>query len=572
AQVPPTLTGVLQARVDSLPPREKLTLQQASVIGVAFWDQALAAIDAQAPMALPSLVQRGLLVPHENTTLEGQREFAIKNQVLQQVIYDGLLRRDRRAWHACIAGWLGRIEGSRAREALGLAAQHYERAGDLAQAGRYYTRAAEDAAARYANSAMLSFVERALALTDPADHQTRWRAHLVRERHLVDTTDQSAHESDLQTLADLAERLDDRDKRIVVALRRAATLRGGGDYAGAEAAGRQGLALAQPLERSALAVELCGGLADSLIGAGKYEAAREIAEQGLQLAQERGDRLGESVLVNALGLIAMEQGELTVAAAHFEASLVISREVGDPHAEGLRLNNLGSVYPRLGDYARARSHLERGLQLARRIGHRSTEAALLLNTASVAHLQGDDTAALALANAALDAAAGSGQRDLEAFARLVAGHAELGLGRHAAARAAYTESRDMLRALTLRSQQVYDPISGLARVALAEGRLGLALEQVELMMAHMAAGGNFDGTEEPLLLPLTCWQVLHAAGDPRTAEVLAAAHAELQAQAARITDPQARRCFLQQVPHHREIVAAWVRSTQPQAAATLAAR
>mgnify|MGYP003380489466 CR=1 FL=1 len=44
AQVPPTLTGVLQARVDSLPPREKLTLQQASVIGVAFWDQALAAI------------------------------------------------------------------------------------------------------------------------------------------------------------------------------------------------------------------------------------------------------------------------------------------------------------------------------------------------------------------------------------------------------------------------------------------------------------------------------------------------------------------------------------------------
>jgi hypothetical protein len=80
---------------------------------------------------------------------------------------------------------------------------------------------------------------------------------------------------------------------------------------------------------------------------------------------------------------------------------------------------------------------------------------------------------------------------------------------------------------------------------------------VELLLAHMAAGGNFDGTEEPLLLPLTCWQVLHAAADPRAAAVLAAAHAELQAQAARITDAQARRGFLQQVPHHREIVAAW---------------
>ena len=32
-QVPPTLTGVLQARLDGLPPPEKRALQQASVIG-----------------------------------------------------------------------------------------------------------------------------------------------------------------------------------------------------------------------------------------------------------------------------------------------------------------------------------------------------------------------------------------------------------------------------------------------------------------------------------------------------------------------------------------------------------
>lgn len=96
----------------------------------------------------------------------------------------------------------------------------------------------------------------------------------------------------------------------------------------------------------------------------------------------------------------------------------------------------------------------------------------------------------------------------------------------------------MLCSLTLRSQQVFDPISGLAWVALAEVRPGAALEKVELMMAHMATGGRFNGTEEPLLLPLTCWQVLHAVGDPLAADMLAAAHAELQAQAARITDPE----------------------------------
>ena len=37
AQIPQTLTGVLQARLDGLPKPERLALQQASVIGPVFW-------------------------------------------------------------------------------------------------------------------------------------------------------------------------------------------------------------------------------------------------------------------------------------------------------------------------------------------------------------------------------------------------------------------------------------------------------------------------------------------------------------------------------------------------------
>ena len=52
-KVPPTLTGVLQARLDGLPQAEKRALQQASIVGAVFWDQALAAIEAQAAQQLP---------------------------------------------------------------------------------------------------------------------------------------------------------------------------------------------------------------------------------------------------------------------------------------------------------------------------------------------------------------------------------------------------------------------------------------------------------------------------------------------------------------------------------------
>ncbi len=50
----------------------------------------------------------------------------------------------------------------------------------------------------------------------------------------------------------------------------------------------------------------------------------------------------------------------------------------------------------------------------------------------------------------------------------------------------------------MRAQQVLDPVSGLARVALAQGRLDDAMEHIEAVLAHIAGGGSLDGTEEPL--------------------------------------------------------------------------
>jgi len=556
--VPPTLIGVLQARLDTLAPHEKLSLQQASVIGFVFWDQALAALDTQALQPLDAQIQRGLVVPHDHAAFEGQNEYAFKHQILHQVTYDSLLRRSRREYHAKAAAWLvhlGETGASGLSQTLGPAAEHFDRAGDAPNALHYFVRAAEDAAARYANEAMLGFVARGLALAEADDLEARWRLLRLRERLLQTREDRAAHDADLQALAGLAERLDDDHRRIEVVLRQAFASRAAGDFEAAERADRAGFALAAGLP--SVPAALFPSLATTLTGRGDYAGAREVSEQGLALARQQGDRVGESKLVNALGLIAMEQGDLATAADCFERGLLMVREAKDRGAEGLRLNNLGSVYPRLGDYAKARQHLDQGLRLARALGQRDTEAVVLLNTGSVAHLQGDDTSALTHANAALEAAAASGQRDLEAYARLVAGHAELGLGRLEAARAAYADSRDRLLQLKMRAQQVLDPVSGLARVALAQGRVVEALQQVELILAHLAGGGSLDGTEEPLLLPLTCYQVLLAAGDGRALEVLAAAHAELLAQAARISDARVRQGFLNNVPHNREIVRAW---------------
>lgn len=557
AQVPPTLTGVLQARLDSLPPPERWALQQASVIGMAFWDRALAELDPDAPKALPSLVRRGLVAPRESAPIDGYREYTFKHQALHQVTYDSLLKRQRREAHARIAAWMAQLGREQLPDLVGAAAGHYDRAGDVANACRCYIAAAEDAAARCANDAMLAIVARALEIAPADDHDTRWQLLVLRERCLARGSDRGAHRADLDALAALAEATADDARRALAELRRSVALLQEGDAAGGEAAARRGLALCRPLDDARLAVSGHLDLANALTVAGRYGEARQVVAQGLALARAEQDRRGESRLVNTDGLIAMEQGDLPAAVTAFELGLRMVREAGNRDDEGVRLNNLGSCCSRLGDYPKARGRLDEALLVARLTGDRPTEAVVLLNIASVAHLQGDETGALAHANAALDVAVETGQPDLEAYARLVAGHAELGLGRLDAAEAAYARSRDQLQSLPLRPQQVLDPVSGLARVALARGKVGDALAEVERLLAHQAAGGSFDGTEEPLLLPLTCYRVLRAAGDARAAEVLVAAVAELQAQAERIGEPRARRGFLEQVPHHAELMAAW---------------
>lgn len=109
--VPPTLTGVLQARLDALSPDQRRALQQAAIVGHAFWDQALAAIDPAALQQLAALRARELIVPREAAADEATREFAFKHHLLHQVTYDSVLKAPKRDGHARVgAFWSARAE------------------------------------------------------------------------------------------------------------------------------------------------------------------------------------------------------------------------------------------------------------------------------------------------------------------------------------------------------------------------------------------------------------------------------------------------------------------------------
>jgi predicted ATPase len=80
--VPPTLTGVLQSRLDKLSEWEKRVLQRASVIGREFWDNSLQGFRDQinVPTILKSLRKKELLFRKEVSTFEDVNEYIFKHK------------------------------------------------------------------------------------------------------------------------------------------------------------------------------------------------------------------------------------------------------------------------------------------------------------------------------------------------------------------------------------------------------------------------------------------------------------------------------------------------------------
>lgn len=172
-QVPPSLTALLQARVDRLPPHERTALQQASVVGRRFWDQAVAHIQRNdgaggldVEGALSALRAREMVFQREFTSFPGTREFVFKHALLRDVAYESVLKRLRRVYHGLVADWLIAQTGERIGETSGLIADHLEGAGRGDEAVDYLVRAADRARIVDAHEEAVNRYERALALLE----------------------------------------------------------------------------------------------------------------------------------------------------------------------------------------------------------------------------------------------------------------------------------------------------------------------------------------------------------------------------------------------------------------------
>ena len=574
--VPPTLTGVLQARLDRLRPAERQALQKASVIGFVFWDQALTALDPAAAATLPALLRHELVVAHQDAVLdsevEGLREYAFTHQILHQVTYGTLLKQARREDHAVVAHWLSGLSGARAKDFLGATAEHFVRAGNLAQGCEYFTRAAEHAAARYAHEAANDYVTQALALSGTLDagavvnspqandaRRLQWRLFDVRERTLDLLGQRAEQQADIDALQALAEVLDDDRRRAEVAWRRSTIAMRMGDFPAMQTAAQLTMALAERADDAVSRLRGQHRLALAHHYLGDASAGQSLAQQGLLQARSLAARALEALFLNALSVIADSQADRIASLEMDQQDLLINRELGNRRNEAIALGNLGDGWLHLGQNAQAQRLLEDSLSLARAISDLATQPNALTNLSLLALRQGEDALALAHAQAALDIAIEVQSPDFETIALCALGNAELALGRYPAATAAFERAGKL--AIRLDNAVQHDASAGLARVALAQDDVMGAMQAIEGLLQHLHESSTLKGTEAPHLIRLSCHEVLARAGDARAPKLLAHAQAELLIVALTITDPELRHSFLNNIPEHQAIMAAGVEGT-----------
>jgi class 3 adenylate cyclase/tetratricopeptide (TPR) repeat protein len=469
--VPPTLTGVLQARLDSLPHEAKDLLQRASVVGRIFWDGAVAALSTGEPQAtapdvgpmLDTVRERELVFRREHSSFAGSQEYIFKHLILHDVTYETVLLRLRRVYHRQVAQWLEANAGERVAEYAGLIAEHYERAGEARLAADWLGRAMEAAERSCAWREVVAAGERALQLLPQGEKATR------------------------------------------AALRvRMGVGRGWlGNYPLCREQLNAGMQLARDAGEPATAAKALSWLAFLGYAEGKFAQMRPLATEALALARAAGDATEEARALQQLGISAhVHEHDLGLAHSYYEQALALDRQVGNRAMVAAILNNLGEVSREAGDLTSATRYYEESLAVYTETGARWAMDTALCNLGEVALTQNDATRAERYFQEGLTVSREFGgwpAGDPHALGGL--GHVAAGAGDVALARSLFAQELTEARTVGAWTFVLY-ALVGFARLKTLGGDSIGAAEWLGLAMNHPSAETDVLGRARALLAEL----------------------------------------------------------------------
>ncbi len=185
--LPTSIRGIVEARLDALPPPERAVLLDAAVVGKVFWRGALDRLQPDRESLsdlLGSLEQRDLIRREAVSRIHGEQQFIFKHALILDVAYQTLPRSERRLRHATVARFLEEATPDLGDAAAALA-HHWKEADDAKRALPYLLRAAEQAGRGWAKGRAIELYQEALGFLRDEDHDLR--REILRKQAVVAT-------------------------------------------------------------------------------------------------------------------------------------------------------------------------------------------------------------------------------------------------------------------------------------------------------------------------------------------------------------------------------------------------
>jgi len=173
AEISSTIHGVISGRLDRLEKESKRILQEASVIGRTFFYEILNQVThlkQQIDQSLRSLERLDLI---RARALQPDLEYIFKHALTQEVVYNGLLKKERRAIHDRIGLVMEQLFHDRLPEFYETLAYHFKQGQSIIKAVSYLMKAGEKSLKRYAVQEAHQYYQEAYDLLIKKTEKTR---------------------------------------------------------------------------------------------------------------------------------------------------------------------------------------------------------------------------------------------------------------------------------------------------------------------------------------------------------------------------------------------------------------
>lgn len=365
-ETPESIQGVLAARLDALLPAEKELAQLASVIGTEFTMELLQPL-VEGREDLDELLER---LEREGIILRiasgNSASYQFTQQMMQEVAYQGLLRKERRKHHRKVAETMEALYRDRLSPHLGVLAHHFYEAEDWRKAFGYFLEAGDQARRSYACKEALVCFNRALEIVSRAElsDEQEIRFQLLKWKggmHYCIGQMKEGYEA-FESMVSEARRLKDREAEAEALFRIGWISFYMHEPARAEEFLRKSISLSEEQGLDETLLKALSSLGFTYAVLGRLDEARPLFIRAMDLSSEVKGTEGKAWITAYLLHYYNWTGEFGEALNLGEELFRLNQELKSPYFNLFLHFNRGLIHGSLGQTDKAREDLESGLK------------------------------------------------------------------------------------------------------------------------------------------------------------------------------------------------------------------